>query len=507
VKSLDWPHSKNADKQQKELCLMLDQLREAGVNMVLMQTRVRATTIYPSKLEPWDVGVAGAYGRSPGYDVLQFAIDECHKRSMQLHAWVVTLPVGKWNAGGCKALRKKQPKLVRKFGDEGFMNPEAAGTADYLASVCSEIVRNYDVDGIHLDYIRYPDAWPKAKKEKDRTARREHITRLVRAINKTVKQEKPWVMLSCSPVGKHSDLTRYSSGGWNARNAVCQDAQAWMRDGLMDALFPMMYFRGNNFYPFLLDWKERSYGRIVVPGLGIYFLDPKEGKWTLDEVVRQMNVSRNEGMGHCYFRAQFLLDNVKGLGDYVRQFDAQPAIIPPMTWYDTEAPSAPAELSVVDGQLTWSEALDNSGAPYLLYNIYASKDQPVDTSNPQNLVATRLMKTSIPLPDARSNYAVTAQNRYGQEGPARQLLLNAGPQYTAPTITRTKGDYISLPPKHKCLDAEFAIIETLQGQGVSLQPYTSNILDISQLPDGMYQVRSLGKKGVTHRLGFFSIKR
>ena len=507
VKSLDWPNSKNPQKQREELCLMLDRLRQAGINTVLMQTRVRATTIYPSKLEPWDVGVAGAYGRSPGYDVLRFAIDECHKRGMQLHAWVVTLPVGQWNAGGCKALRQKHPKLVRKFGDEGFMNPEAPGTADYLAEVCREIVQNYDVDGLHLDYIRYPDPWPKTKKAAERQQRRQHITRIVSAIHQAVKQAKPWVIFSCSPVGKHSDLSRYSSSGWNARDAVCQDAQAWLRDGLMDALYPMMYFRGNHFFPFLLDWKERSYGRFIVPGLGIYFLDPKEGPWPLDEVVRQLNVCRNEGLGHCYFRVRFLLDNHKGVLDFAQQFDALPALIPPMTWYGTQAPTAPASLKAADGRLTWGEADDPSGAPYLLYNIYASADDPVDTSNPQNLIATRLTKTSIALPSPSLNYAVTAQNRYGQEGPARQLLLNAGPRYFAPVIARADGQYISLPPKDKGLDAEFVVVETMQGLPVAVLPYPADALDISTIPNGIYQVRSLGRKGITHRLGFFSIKR
>ena len=69
-----------------------------------------------------------------------------------------------------------------------------------------------------------------------------------------VKAEKPWVKMSCSPVGKHDNLTRYSAGGWNARTAVCQDAQEWLRQGLMDELYPMMYFQGDNFYPFAIDW-------------------------------------------------------------------------------------------------------------------------------------------------------------------------------------------------------------------------------------------------------------
>lgn len=87
--------------------------------------------------------------------------------------------------------------------------------------------------------------------------------------------------MSCSPIGKYKDLSRFSSYGWNAYERVCQDAQAWLRDGLMDELFPMMYFRGNQFYPFALDWNEHSYGRIVAPGLGIYFMrrERRTGPW------------------------------------------------------------------------------------------------------------------------------------------------------------------------------------------------------------------------------------
>ena len=83
-----------------------------------------------------------------------------------------------------------------------------------------------------------------------------------------------------------------------------QDAKAWMRDGLMDALYPMMYFRGENFYPFAVDWQEGAYGRTISPGLGIYFLDPKEGRWQLDDVTREMYVLRELGMGFCSRRTR-----------------------------------------------------------------------------------------------------------------------------------------------------------------------------------------------------------
>lgn len=429
IGGIDWPRTYAHDgmgitEQKRQLTDMLDRLKRAGVNTVLLQTRVRATTIYPSQLEPWDVCMSGKAGRSPGYDALQFAIDECHRRGMELHAWVVTIPIGKWTTYGCQQLRKRYPSLVKKIGDEGYMNPELSGTADYLTNICEEITSRYDIDGIHLDYIRYPETWKGPKSA-------ENITRIVRAISRRVKAYKPWVKMSCSPIGKYDDLTRYSSRGWNARRQVAQDAQAWLRDGLMDQLYPMMYFQGNNFYPFAIDWQEQSYGRTIVSGLGIYMLHPQERNWSLNEVKRQLNVTRQIGIGHCYFRAKFLLDNVKGVYNYVRQFDHQPALIPPMTWAQSITPTAPTTLDVtrtaLGDRITWSGATDRSDGPYLIYNIYASPTSPVDTNDPANLIATRylwrqldIQRTAIRSP--RMYYAVTAIDRYGNESPAIQEL-------------------------------------------------------------------------------------
>ena len=85
---------------------------------------------------------------------------------------------------------------------------------------------------------------------------------------------KPWVKVSTCPVGKYRDTSRYSSKGWNAFFTVYQDPQGWLGEGIQDQIYPMMYFRGNGFYPFALDWQEQSNGRHIVPGLGIYFLHP-----------------------------------------------------------------------------------------------------------------------------------------------------------------------------------------------------------------------------------------
>ena len=119
--------------------------------------------------------------------------------------------------------------------------------------------------------------------------------------------------MSCSPIGKYKDLDRQESYGWNAYTRVCQDAQQWLRDGIMDQLYPMMYFDGKHFYPFASDWSDNRYDGQTAAGLGIYMLSPKERNWSLSAVERQMNVARQMGLGHAYFRTKFLTDNVKGI--------------------------------------------------------------------------------------------------------------------------------------------------------------------------------------------------
>ena len=124
---------------------------------------------------------------------------------MELHAWVVCIPIGKWNNFGCRELRKRRPDLVKRIGDEGFVDPEKKASADYIAQICEEITKKYDIDGIHLDYIRYPEKWTGRI---DPQRGRGNITRIVERVNEKVKTIKPWVKMSCSPVGKPDDLTR-----------------------------------------------------------------------------------------------------------------------------------------------------------------------------------------------------------------------------------------------------------------------------------------------------------
>ena len=532
LSNLDWPRTlakteAAASLQKEELCNTLDQLRDAGINTVLLQTRVRSTTIYPSAYEPWDASLTGTAGRAPSYDPLAFAIEECHKRGMELHAWVVTIPVGKWNSLGCQRLRKKYPKLIRKIGDEGYLNPEMAQTATYLSDICAEITQNYDIDGIHLDYIRYPENW---KIKVSKAQGRQYITNIAAAISHRVKALKPWVKMSCSPIGKHDDLARYRSNGWNARTVVCQDAQAWLRDGLMDQLYPMMYFQGNNFFPFAIDWHEQSYGRTIVSGLGIYFLSPRERNWSLQTITEEMQFTRHLGMGHAYFRSRFFTENTKGLYTFARDhFDATPALVPPMTWMNAEAPQPSAKVTL-DNQtntLTWEPV--SSSASYILYNVYASTEWPVDTENPQNLMAVRLRETSLQVPaqsttgpasaftssaSAPIYYAVTAYNRYGIESPATQshhLTSKEHPQ-AAPThhphsLLPCDGKTLYLPPASSQSDSQVYAVATMQGNMLKTLTPQGTTIDVSNMGEGIYQLRILQRKGNSHLVGHFIIRR
>lgn len=521
IGGIDWPHSyaqseRSAEKQKEELRAILDRLQKANINTILLQTRIRATTIYPSQYEPWDGCLSGFPGKSPGYDALQFAIDECHKRGMEVHAWVVTIPVGKWNSYGCRQLRKRFPRLIKRIDQDGYMDPEATQTGCYLAEMCREIVQRYDVDGIHLDYIRYPETW-KFRISKDQA--RGNITRIVEKIHQAVKKEKPWVKMSCSPIGKFDDLSRYWSHGWNAYTKVAQDAQAWLKDGLMDELFPMMYFRGDQFFPFAIDWKEHSYGKIIAPGLGIYFLDPKEGKWNISDITSELYHLRNIGEGHAFFRNKFLLDNHQGVYDFVTaHFNRYPALVPPMTWESNKRPQQPVTLCIEENEGTTTLRWDNSlqyedgtaiKTPSIYNNVYASKEYPVDVHDARNLILTRTTRRQLTTRTGNTPtyYAVTTTDGFGNESRAKQLnqtaVVKTATRYGKACRLTTTGESIILPSSIHETDCQYIIVKNMQEQAVYITKPQNRKINIKKIKDGIYTLNCVNYRNIEHTLGTF----
>lgn len=452
IYGLDWPHTQattpaSINKQKEELLTILNRLKEAHFNTVLFQARTRGDVLYPSRIEPFNAILTGKTGRTPGYDPLAFVIEECHKRGMECHAWMVTIPAGSRKqaaALGKQGVVRRKPHLCIAHKGEYYLNPGHPDTDDYLMGLVREIVEGYDIDGIHLDYLRYPENAPHfndrkayrqyAHGESLATWRRGNITRIMSRIYQGVKQLKPWVKVSTSPVGKYDDTARYPSRGWNALHTVHQDVQAWMGMGIQDQIYPMMYFRGNHFYPFALDWKEQAAGRQVVPGLGIYFLHPKEGDWPIEEVERQIAFCRTHGLaGTGHYRVKFLMEDTGGIYTALRQsYYTAPALTPATTWIDSIAPTAPTHLTAKQMprgcvHLQWQAGTDNEQRTEVEYVIYASDTHPVDTSNPNRIVAQKIRGTQYvyaPLYpwQAKRYFAVTAIDRSGNESTSTAVV-------------------------------------------------------------------------------------
>ena len=508
IENLDWPKSlvkskEDVERQQKELCVILDSLHELNINTVLLQTRVRGDVIYPSSIEPFSHVLTGVEGKSPGYDPLAFAIEECHKRGMQLHAWLVTLPLGKdehIKRQGKLALSRKRKELCTHYKGAWYMEPGNPGTAEYIVELVEEIVSKYDVDGIHLDYVRYPDrtnGYPDSalyRKYSKRMSladwRRSNITAIVELVYKSVKAKKPWVRVSSAPLGKYDDLTRYSSLGWDAYNAVYQEAQKWMKDGVMDALFPMLYFNGNNFYPFVLDWCENSYGRHIVPGVGIYRLSPQYGGWDEIEIERQFRTSRGAGSaGVALFRAAQVLGNAGGARNVVVDVYNEKALVPPMPWWGTE-PARP-QISVAardeDGiSLEWGKVSADDNFPAVRYNVYGALGDTVDISNVQNMLVHSLADTLFRW-DCRSlatlTVAVTAVNACGVE---------SGPVMVTFTGKTQLADVVELPAS-RSWGQRIEVVD-MSGRRIYYGKYSRKV-DMRGVPHGCYILNVYNRHG------------
>ena len=437
IKNLDWPSTPAKTtagimRQKQELVDILDRLHAANFNAIVLQTRIRGTVIYPSAIEPLDAAI-GSPAILDSYDPLAFAIEECHKRGMQLHAWLVAMPGNKTaqiKALGQQALNRRKPELILKTSDGNMLDPGIPETADYIASICEEITRRYDIDGINFDYIRYPE---KEIRFNDQATyrryatpgqsladwRRSNINRIVQIIHDRVKAIKPGVAISCSPVGKYADTRRYSAGGWNALNAVYQDAKLWVSQGWMDILMPMQYFRGRHYYPFLLDWKEGAANRTIASGIGIYQVHREQQDWPLSEIESQIHYCRQHHLGgQVFFRSQFVTDNTKGIYDLLQR-----------NLYRTKA--LPPQLLDVNGQ---PFPFDSTQVTYVLYR---SSNYPVDTEDANNIYKVGLTQPTLPvnphMPEAwQPYYAVTAIDRYGRESEPVQLSTPYHPHTDLP---------------------------------------------------------------------------
>lgn len=430
---LDWPHNRTSSVlQQKELVSILDSLQRHNFNTVLFQVRGRGEVLYRSKIEPMSSLLDRGNERMDSFDPLAFAIEECHKRGLECHAWIVTYPLGSdkhVKSLGPASITKKNPALTRRFRGEWFLDPGNPRTDDYLLSIVKEIVTGYDVDGIHFDYIRYPDnkgRFPDdtmyrlhGKGQSRADWRRDNITRFVTRAYDWIKQAKPWVQVSSAPLGRYRALG--SNGhGWTAMETVYQDAGRWMQAGKHDALYPMMYYKDHHFYPFVDDWMVNGNNRILVPGLGVYQMD--ELGWSCQDILDQVDYTRsNKVHGQAYFRTGNLLSNTKGILTSIKTYYRYPAKLPPLTWLSDTIPAPPADLRAertAEGlfELSWTPAGDHMR---ITYNVYRCESDHFNRDQAENLLAVGVRESSYRMhvadDDRAYYYYVTISDSYHNE--------------------------------------------------------------------------------------------
>jgi uncharacterized lipoprotein YddW (UPF0748 family) len=440
--ALDWPKHpvgtmEDIEEQKRELDELLDRVQEANINLVFFQVRLRGDVIYPSKIESFSPYIQSDYG-AYNYDPLHYAVEECHARGIECHAWMVVYPLGQEKGNNSRRLSAFliEKGAIKSFNGELYLDPGNPETTPYLIRIIKEIVSSYDIDGIHFDYIRYPekaerfpdnDTYKKFGNGKNKSDwRRENINRFVYAAYDTVKSLKPWVQVSSSVVGMYNHIPGNTSRHWTAYGSVFQDPANWLEKGKHDFIVPMMYYSGNLFFPFVKDWVKRSNGRFIVPGLGLYQMDKKESDWQPEVLTEQIQYTRdNQAQGNVFFRARYFTENRKGIyGKVTAGFYSNPALLPPLTWLNDSLPETPQSLSAVKNEAVLHLEWDKSPGK-VFYNVYRSDTFPIDTNNPDNLLVARLRNHQYELPvddsfESGYYYVVTGYDRYHNESPSSQ---------------------------------------------------------------------------------------
>ena len=432
---LDWPsapasNSHEIAQQQKEMRAILDEVAALGFNTIFFQARTRGEVFYNSAIEPWSHIVSGKPGNSPGYDPLAFVIDECHSRGMECHAWLISIPAGSVRQSqrhGNNATSARHPEMCVKLKNEWYLDPGNPQTATYLASIAKEIATNYDIDGIHLDYIRYPGEHGRFPDDKSYATygqgvplkewRMNNITHIVHTVSNTVKAIDSSIMVSTAPLGRYEIIDGLPSSDWVCTGSACQDPISWLNNGYNDFIVPMMYYSQHNYFPYLADWVDRvGNNGYMVAGLGAYRMDKREGNWSLDELKEQITATRQHGTaGQAYFRMQHLRQFPDLAHLLACNYYQYPALIPPIRHCNTSTipPTHSIEVSRchTGDTIRW-EAVEDA----IRYAVYASATDSIDTSDSSQLIHTWVTDTTVIVPASQyRSFAITAIDRYRRE--------------------------------------------------------------------------------------------
>ncbi|MBS1793203.1 MAG: family 10 glycosylhydrolase [Acidobacteria bacterium] len=389
VDNIDFPTRKglSVEEQKAEILKDLDLAAELKMNAVIFQVRPMADAIYASKIEPWSEFLTGAMGRAQKFDPLAFLCAEAHKRGILVHAWFNPYrayhPAAKTVSPG--HVTQKRPEFVRKYGDYQWLDPTDDEVKKYSLSVVRDVVRRYDIDGVHFDDYFYPypitengqkidfpdeENWQeylaaaaRMSSEKMRRIplkrdewRRANVDEFIETVGREIRKIKPEIMYGISPIGVESiNLTE-----------LYADAGKWLRDGTVDYLAPQLYWRidrPEREFPLLLKfWEDiNTKKRHVWAGIGTYKINEPKEKYSAREILDQILLTRKiqSTAGNIQFSFKSLRNDFDGIQKALRENVYQSAaLIPASPWIKAKKPRPPRVVIARDRDFVrarWTE--------------------------------------------------------------------------------------------------------------------------------------------------------
>lgn len=423
VANIDWPSRNNLSmaKQQAEALAILDRAQLLNLNAIVLQVRPSADAIYPSELEPWSEFLTGQQGRAPAtaWDPLQFWIEQAHARGLELHAWfnpyrarhaTAKSPLARTHIGSTN------PEVVKSYGRYLWMDPGEAAASQHTLDVVLDVVRRYDIDGVHIDDYFYPypidtaasaagpegvalDAGVGQKQELefpdqpswqhyllgggtlDRAGwRRQNVNSLIEAMYLGIHKEKSWVRFGISPFGiGRPDRRPAGIVGFSQYDKLYADAELWLANGWLDYLAPQLYWpvaQAPQAFDVLLDYwlAQNTRARHVWPGLYTSRIDNSAKAFAPEEIVKQIGVTRSRAgvQGHLHFSIAALMDNRKGIADQLRTQTYQTAALAPASpWLGSALPLAPGVAVRREGNGVGLRLSAGAGKPVAHYAIWS----------------------------------------------------------------------------------------------------------------------------------------
>ncbi|CAM2810269.1 family 10 glycosylhydrolase [Paenibacillus sediminis] len=355
IYNLDWPTVSSYGKieqQKQEYIALLDDLQSMGMNSVFVQVRPSSDAIYPSKLVPWSKFLTGTQGKDPGYDPLQFMIEETHNRGMQFHAWFNPFRANTTTNKDQLAANhvvKAHPDWIVSQGGQLYINPGIPDARKYVLDVIMEVVRNYDIDGVHLDDYFYPSGESSSNKFNDDDAfraynskgftskgdwRRNNINEFVQQLGYSIHEAKPGVQFGISPFGvwrnqKVDPLGSDTKAGITSYDDMYADVRTWIKSEWIDYVAPQIYWSLSNAsarYDKVVDWWVRQTSDTNVQlyiGHAIYKVGTNEAGWqSADEIINQLKYNEQYPQinGSIFFSSKDLRKNPLGIKEALHSY-------------------------------------------------------------------------------------------------------------------------------------------------------------------------------------------